>query len=59
MIRKWLQKMFGWPCDHEWDELGRGEFKNKYFSGSYSFGLWWLFRCKKCGASKLYRSTQR
>jgi predicted MarR family transcription regulator len=56
MVRRWFQKLFGWPCDHQWELLKSGDgaktlinYDNTTARQAFHY---WIHRCAKCGESK-------
>lgn len=59
MIRRLFQKLFGWPCDHEWETLLDGAEYQASTIDLTTGKRWerglnkaWLYRCKKCCKSR-------
>ena len=52
MIRRLLQRLLGWPCDHDWELIGEGKRSRNYESGLTRSTYWWTYRCKKCCESR-------
>lgn len=51
MLRKLVKYIRELFCVHDWELLQRAEVKNPY---GEAYKVMFLYRCKKCGASKRY-----
>jgi hypothetical protein len=48
MIRKFLQRLIGWPCDHKWELVAESHCTVSLLGRTTYNGPAFLYRCPAC-----------